>query len=196
MEVFSTVRFEDRTQSLPARLRIEQIVVLVFLSVCMLRLYNLQIIHGNYYRERAVNQRLRTLPIPAPRGTILDRHGRVLVDSQPIYNVVLQREIGRTIDVDNLSIELPGVLDIDPDYLQVRFAELSTNPAHESILIKKNATMGDIAWVEAHTLEFPSLQIEQRPQRRYPENGLLAHVLGYVGEISSKQLELPDYNHN
>lgn len=53
--------------------------------------------------------------------------------------------------------------------------------------------MQDIAWVEAHSLEFPLLHIEERPQRHYPENGLLAHVLGYVGEISPKQLEVPRY---
>jgi penicillin-binding protein 2 len=164
--------------------------------MCVIRLYNLQIVHGDYYRDRAVNQRIRTLPIPAPRGGIFDRHGRVLVDSHPIYDVVLRREIGRAIDLKRLALELPTVLDIDPDYLQERFAEISTNPAYESILIKENATMGDIAWVEAHSLEYPSLQIEQRPQRHYPENGLLAHVLGYVGEISSKQLEFPRYRDN
>jgi penicillin-binding protein 2 len=60
-------------------------------------------------------------------------------------------------------------------------------------LIKENATIHDIAWLEARSLEFPLLHIEQRPQRHYPENGLLAHVLGYVGEISSRQLELPEY---
>ncbi len=187
------MKFGDRGQNLHVRLRTVQIVALALLGACVLRLYNLQIVHGDYHRERAVNQRLRTLPIPAPRGTILDRYGRVLVDSHPIYDVVLQRELGRTIDLDGLASELPTVLDIDPDYLQERFGELRTNPAFESIMIKENATMGDIAWVEAHSLEFPSLQIDQRPQRQYPENGLLAHVLGYVAEISSKQLELPQY---
>ena len=190
------MRFEDRTQNLPARLGTVQIVALALLGVCLLRLYNLQIVHGDYYRERAVNQRLRILPIPAPRGTILDRHGRVLVDSHPIYDVVLHREIGRAIALDALALQLPTVLEIDPDYLQERFSEIRTNPAYESILIKEDATIGDIAWVEAHSLEFPSLQIEQRPQRHYPENGLLAHVLGYVGEISSKQLEFPQYRDN
>src|SRR3990172_12344111 len=175
------MRFEDRTQNLPARLRTIQIFTLALLAICVVRLYNLQVVHGDYYRERAVNQRLRTIPIPAPRGMILDRHGRVLVDSRPIYDVVLQREIGRSIDLNELARVLPTVLDVDPDYLQERFGEMKANPAYQSILIKANATMGDIAWVEAHSLEFPYLQIEQRPQRHYPANGLLAHVLGYVG---------------
>jgi penicillin-binding protein 2 len=173
-----------------------QIIVLALLSICVVRLYNVQIVDGDYYHERAINQRLRTLPIPAPRGTILDRNGRVLVDSRPVYDVVLQRERGKQIDQARLLAELPGPLDLDPEYLQGRFSAMNGNPAYESIMIKENATIHDIAWVEAHSLEFPLLHIEQRPQRHYPANGLLAHVLGYVSEISPRQLELPEYKNN
>lgn len=163
------------------------------LTVCGVRLYNLQIVHGDYYHERAINQRLRTLPVPAPRGAILDRNGKVLVNSRPIYDVVLQREKGRQVDFTALLQSLPKPLDLDPEYLEQRFSEIKFNPAYESLVIKENATMGDIAWVEAHSIEFPLLHVEQRPQRHYPENGLLAHVLGYVGEISPHQLELPEF---
>lgn len=168
-------------------------IVFAVLAVCVVRLYNLQIVHGDYYHERAINQRLRTLPIPAARGAILDRNGKVLVDSQPIYDVVLQRERGRQVDFAALLESLPRALELDPEYLEQRFSEIKSNPAYESLLIRENATMGDIAWVEAHSLEFPLLHVEQRPQRHYPENGLLAHVLGYVGEISPRQLELPEF---
>ena len=187
------MRLEDRTQNLPARIHAIQIIVFAVFAVCVVRLYNLQIVHGDYYHDRAINQRLRSLPLPAPRGAILDRNGRVLVDSRPIYDVVLQRERGRQLDFAALSENLPGALDLDPEYLEQRFSQVKSNPAYESILIKENATMGDIAWVEAHSLEFPLLHVEERPQRHYPENGLLAHVLGYVGEISPRQLELPEF---
>ena len=187
------MRLQDSTQNLPARIRTIQIILFAILAVCVVRLYNLQIVHGDYYHERAINQRLRTLPIPAPRGAILDRNGKVLVDSRPIYDVVLQRERGRQVDFAALLETLPRALDLDAQYLEQRFSEISSNPAYESLLIKENATMGDIAWVEAHSLEFPLLHVEQRPQRHYPENGQLAHVLGYVGEISPRQLELPGF---
>ena len=190
------MRIHDRIQNLPARIRTVQIIVLVLISICVVRLYNLQIVDGDYYHERAITQRLRILPIPAPRGTILDRNGKVLVDSRPVYDVVLQREKGESIDEASLLSKLPMALDLDPDYLKERFSEIGTNPAYQSLLIKENATMHDIAWVEAHSLEFPLLHVEQRPQRNYPENGLLAHVLGYVGEINSRQLELPEYKNN
>ena len=187
------MRIVDRAQNLPARIRTVQLIVLALLSICVVRLYNLQIVDGDYYHERAINQRLRMLPIPAPRGSILDRNGRVLVDSRPVYDVILQRERGKQIDQARLLAELPEPLNLDPEYLKERFSEMTRNPAYESILIKENATIHDIAWIEAHSLEFPLLHIEERPQRHSPENGLLAHVLGYVGEISSRQLELPEY---
>jgi penicillin-binding protein 2 len=190
------VRFNDRTQNLPARIRAVQIVVLALLSICVARLYNLQVVDSDYYHERAINQRLRTLSIPAPRGAILDRHGRVLVDSRSVYDVVLQREKGKQIDDGALLASLPESLDLDPEYLKERFSEMGKNPAYESLLIKENATIHDVAWIEARSLEFPLLHVEQRPRRHYPENGLLAHVLGYVGEISSRQLELPEYKNH
>lgn len=190
------MRLKDRTQNLPARLRALQIIVLTLLGMCVVRLYNLQVVHGDYYHERAINQRLRVLSIPAPRGAILDRKGKVLVDSRPIYDVVLQRERGMQVDLATLLETLPAALDLDPEYLEERFGDIRTNPAYESILIKENASIGDLAWVEAHSLEFPLLHVEERPQRRYPENGVLAHVLGYVGEINSRQLALPKYKEN
>ena len=170
--------------------------MLVLLCICVVRLINLQIVHGDHYGELAVNQRLRRLPIPAPRGAILDRNGKVIVSSRPVYDVVLQRERGQHIDFATLVERLPDALDLDSTHLQERLDDASSNPAYESILIKENAQINDIAWVEAHSPQFPWLHIEQRPQRNYPPNGLLAHVLGYVGEINSKQLELPQYKNN
>ena len=187
------MRLQDPLQNLPVRIRTIQIIVFAVFVVCLVRLYNLQVVNSDYYHERAINQRLRILPLPAPRGAILDRNGKVLVDSRPIYDVVLQRERGRQVDFAVLSESLPSALDLDTEYLERRFREVKSNPAHESILIKENATMSDIAWVEARSLEFPLLHVEERPQRHYPANGLLAHVLGYVGEISPRQLELPHF---
>ena len=61
------------------------------------------------------------------------------------------------------------------------------------MVLKENATIQDITWVESHSLEFPELRIELQPQRFYPLGKTLAHVLGYVGEISPKQLEKPEF---
>ena len=82
---------------------------------------------------------------------------------------------------------------MDADILRDRFEEIKSLPAFESIPVKLDATPGDIAWVEARELEFPELRVEQQPQRRYPPNGLLAHVLGYVGRDRSRTVETAHY---
>ena len=181
------MKFEDTSQNLKARLRFLQALILVMLGALGVRLYVLQVVRGEKYGELAENQRRRRLPIPAPRGVIFDREGRVIVDSRPIYNVILSREDVKDKPLSSLILPLADGLAIDGDLLKERFDQVT--PAFESILVKQDATPNDIAWVEAHNLEFPELRVEQQPQRRYPPNGMLAHVLGYVGEISPEQLK-------
>jgi penicillin-binding protein 2 len=190
------MKFEDDSQNLRLRLRIIQVLVLLLLVVLGVRLYVLQVVNGSYYAERAENQRIRLLPIPAPRGVILDRNGKLLVDSRPIYNVILSREDMEGKDFGVVIRPLAEGLAVDADILREHFAEVKSQPAFESIRVKENATLADIAWVESHALEFPELRVEPAPQRRYPEDGVLAHVLGYVGEISPQQLEQPRYKDN
>ncbi len=187
------MRIRDDTQNLGLRLRVVQFLVLAMLCGLAARLYYLQIVKGEFYAERAANQRIRTSPIPAPRGAILDRYGRVLVDSRPIYNVILSREDSKNRDLSELVEPLAEGLHIDAEILRERFEDAKTQPAFYSIRIKENISPADVAWIEARKIEFPQLRVELQPQRRYPENGSLAHVLGYVGEISSRQLEFPEY---
>src|SRR5687767_15575357 len=182
------MKFEDSSQNLRARLRFVQILVVLMLGVLSVRLYVLQVVRGERYAEIAQNQRRRRLPIPAPRGRILDREGRLIVDSRPIYNVILSREDVKGKDLNALAEPLAEGLGVDKDILRDYFELVKTMPAFESILVKQDASPGDIAWVESHNLEFPELRVEQQPQRRYPANGSLAHVLGYVGEISPELL--------
>src|SRR5713226_2205767 len=187
------MKFVDSSQNLRVRLRIIQVLVLVMLAVLGVRLYLIQIINGARYAEIAENQRIRLLPIPAPRGVIFDRNGHLLVDSRPIYAVILSREDTRSIDRTSLIKPLSDGLNIDPGILRERFDQVKSQPAFESILIKEDAGLADIAWVDAHQLEYPALRVDQTPQRRYPANGMLAHVLGYVGEVSPEQLKQQEF---
>ena len=189
------MKFEDSSQNLRLRLSVINVVVVLLLAALGIRLYVLQVVRGKYYADIAENQRIRLLPIPAPRGVILDRNGRVLVDSRPIYEVILSREDVKKIDLETRVQPLSEGLSIEQDFLRARFEQVRDKslPAFESIAIKESATAGDIAWVEAHKLEFPELRVEQLPQRRYPADGTLAHALGYVGEISPEQLKSQVY---
>lgn len=190
------MKFEDDSQNLRLRLSVIQALVLALLAVLGVRLYFLQVVNGSRYAEIAENQRVRLLPILAPRGAIFDRHGKLLVDSRSIYNIILSREDMRGKDFGALIEPLSAGLGLDPGLLRERFEEVKSQPAFEYIKVKENAAHADIAWVEAHELEFPELRIEEQPQRRYPTEGVLAHVLGYVGEISPEQLKLPKFRDN
>src|SRR5437667_8453392 len=115
------MKFVDDSQNLRVRLRIIQALVLVLLGVLTVRLYLLQIVNGARYAEIAENQRIRLLPIPAPRGVIFDRNGNLLVDSRPIYSIILSREDTKSIDRNILIKPLSDGLKLDSEILRERF---------------------------------------------------------------------------
>jgi len=191
------MKFEDDTQNLKVRMVIIHGLVIAILAVLGARLYFLQVINGDYYSERAENQRVRRLRIPAPRGAIFASDGKtILVDSRSTYNIILAGEDMKGKDLSDFVAPLSEGLDVAPDILRERFEQAGRQAAFEELTVKEGATNADIAWVEAHTLELPMLLIREQPQRRYPEKGTLAHVLGYVGEISPEQLKQPKFKEN
>src|SRR5919206_768770 len=117
----------------------------------------------------------------------------ILVDSRSTYNIILAGEDLKGKNLMELVEPLSDGLDVAPDILRERFEQASHQAAFEELTVKEGATSADIAWVEAHMLELPMLLIREQPQRRYPPNGTLAHVLGYVGEISPEQLKQPRF---
>ncbi|MBK8313540.1 MAG: penicillin-binding protein 2 [Acidobacteria bacterium] len=154
------------------------------------RLWYLQVMNTAAFAEKAEQNRTRILTIPARRGVIFDRKGRVLVTSQPSYNIVISRK-----DVKNFS-ELSDLLvanldEIDKDWLSRRFEAAKFEAKYESIVVKEMATAADVSWVEAHQYEYPMIRAEEAPRRYYPYAIMAAHALGYVGEVDKKELNDP-----
>lgn len=183
------MKLQELAQNLGLRIGTIQIIAFVLLTLLGVRLYYLQIVKGDYYAERAENQRIRLIPIPAPRGAIFDRNGKILVDSRPTFNVVISNEPLKEINVNDRVDSYAQGLNLESQLVVERLNAIKKQNDFETLVLKDNATMEDIAWVEAHSLEYPELRIELQPQRFYPHGTILAHVLGYVGEISPKQLE-------
>ncbi len=186
------MKINDQAQNLGARVSVIQVLAFLLLTILGTRLYYLQVVKGDYYSEKAENQRIRYIPIPAPRGAIFDRNGKLLVDSRPTYNVTLSNEPIKQIDVGERIDEYTQGLNVDRQFLIERLNFIKKQPGFETLVLKENATIQDITWVEAHASEYPELRVELQPQRFYPHKTVLAHVLGYVGEISPKQLEKPE----
>jgi len=187
------MKLHDYAQNLGFRVGAIQIAAFILLALLGSRLYYLQVVKGEYYAERAENQRIRFIPIPASRGAIFDRHGKMLVDSRPTYNVVLSNEPIKKIDVSSRVPDYARGLSLEQQFVVERLNLIKKQNEFEAMVLKENASMQDISWVESHSLEYPELRVELQPQRFYPLGTTLAHVLGYVGEISPAQLEKPEY---
>lgn len=187
------MRIHDETQNLRTRVGVIQVMTISIFVLLAGRTFMLQIVRGDYYSNIARSQRVRVLRIRAPRGAILNRHGKILVDSRPTYDIVVSADDLANIAVAHLIPSLSLGLEIDSDYLKTKFAAMHDQPAYESLTIKENVSRADLGWIDAHNVEYPWLQVEERPMRRYPANGFLAHVLGYVGEISPDELKLPRF---
>ncbi|HVF90300.1 MAG TPA: penicillin-binding protein 2 [Blastocatellia bacterium] len=172
------------------RLFVLQYLVLALFVVIGIRFYILQVARHDDFQARAENNRIREIPIPAPRGNIYDRNGKLLADSTPACNIVIY-PLDMT-DREETTRALVENLGVDRDQLVAELND-SKRPKSQPVLVKQNASAGDRAWVAAHEYENPEIQIEFQPQRIYPNLKLAAHVLGYIGEVSSKQLENPKF---
>lgn len=168
----------------------QYIAVAVFLFL-VTGFWELQIKSPEIYNERAERNRIRALPIVAPRGKILDRDGRVIVDDHSSWMVILSRENLRT---DHLH-EIADGLHLDYDDLIRKVSRFKNRPKYEPIILKQELTPGELAFVESHRdpETFPELELIESQRRLYPQNGFMANVIGYTGEISESELDNPDY---
>lgn len=158
------MQFEDHTQNLNVRLLTIKVLGFILLAILGFRLYDLQINKYDHYVEKARNQQIRRLIIPAQRGTIFDRNGKVLVDSRPTYNIVLANEALKKVETNDRINAYANGLGLDSKYVSERIEFLKKQPNFEMMVLKENITTQDIAWVEAHEIEFPELRVEIQPQ--------------------------------
>ena len=153
--------------------------------------WQLQVQDPEVYEARAARNSVKSLPILAPRGKILDRDGRVLVDNAPAFRVMLSRDGVREA---NLPLISEG-LGIPYERLRTRLYELadSKGPEYQNIIVKEDLTLAEVAFLEAHRDDLPQLELVRSHRRLYPRDGLGAHLLGYVGEISGEELDREEF---
>ncbi len=153
--------------------------------------WDLQVRNPDVYEEQAERNRVKSLPILAPRGKILDRDGRVIVDNRASYSLILSRE---SANPEHLKPIAAG-LNMDSDTLAQRVERFKRRPRYEPIVIKDELSPAELAFVEAHRDPdtFPELELIPAQRRLYPQDGFGAHVLGYVGEINEYELNQAEY---
>jgi penicillin-binding protein 2 len=149
--------------------------------------WRLQIGQHRQYLDLAERNRIRNLPIIAPRGRILDRDGRVLADNFPAFSVLLMRESAATLSAERVAGIARG-LQLDPEDLRRTLERTASLPRFQPVLLKQAATLEDIAFVESHRVEYPELDLIQVQQRLYPKHQVAAALLGYVGEVPEEMI--------
>lgn len=170
--------------------------VIGIFALVVLRLFVLQVLEGARYRELSEGNRIRVEVLTAPRGEIRDRKGRLLADCVPSFTVTLDlfdkaytRDAAR---LDTTLAALGPILGVDPALLREKI-QRERKVSFLPIRLKRNVDIKSVAFVSEHRDQLPGVQVESEPLRRYPLGLMASHLLGYVGEISDKELADPQH---
>lgn len=166
--------------------------VLLCISILILRLWYLQIVRGEFFRDRSENNRLRTIYIPPTRGIIYDRNGDVLVRNRPSFNVDLVIEDSP--NPQQTVADLALIVGEDPGPLQERVLKDGKRRRFEPKLLMRDVSRDLVAKISAQRYRLPGIAINVVSTREYLYGEMLAHVLGYIREVSSEQLKSPAYS--
>ena len=176
------------TPPLALRVGIFGAFALLVFGVLFLRLWSLQVLSGKHYLAAAQNNQLRLARIEAPRGPILDRHGRVMVSN--VAGTAVQLSIGDVPESrrPRLIRSLAHVLNVSPRALAREVAATEQDPL-TPVTVKTAVGESQIDYLYEHQAQFPGVRIVETYLRDYRYGSLAAQVLGYVGEISPDELK-------
>jgi penicillin-binding protein 2 len=180
-----------KAEKLPAaKLHSTQYLVALILAVLIAGLWRLQVLNSENFRSLAEANRIRKVPVLAPRGKLFDREGRLLVDNYPSVNCYLLREQVKDLDAD-LPLISQG-LNIPVDQIHSILRRYQIAPNYQPIPLKQDITPDEQAFIAAHRDELPELETRDEQRRLYPSDGFAAHLIGYVGEVSEQMLANDD----
>lgn len=168
------------------RIRIAIILVQFLFILLAGRLWYLQIIKGEELGKKADNNRVRLIELPAPRGIIYDRYGKILADNSLTFDLTLVAEKG-PLPAETLA-KLAKLIDVDTEKVSLdnpRARPSRLNP----LVLKKNLSRKELAILETHKLELPGLSVSLVSRRFYSQGKLAAHLLGYTGEVGPNEIK-------
>jgi penicillin-binding protein 2 len=194
------VRIKDHQteqRSFFQRSAVAAFVILSLMLVLLGRLVLLQVFRYDYYTDQAEGNRARIEPIPANRGLILDRNGKVLAENRPSFQLELVREtVGSTKDLDRTLAGLARIGAIPAEDVSDLKRKILGYPVFETVPIRLRLTEEEMAAFAGHRHEFPGVEMQSRSTRYYPYGALAVHALGYVGAITEqdrKKIDLTAY---
>jgi penicillin-binding protein 2 len=183
------VRIYEDLRVVQTRLGVVQYLVVSLLALLLACFWHLQVLRHRHYRRLAEDNRIRVVPIAAPRGPLLDRHGRPLVENRPSFNLLLSSEQSQ--DLDDSVARLAQALGLGEAAIRERLARRRT--PYDPVLVKADASLEEVAVLEARRFELPEASVQVVPVRSYPLAAAAAHALGRVGEVTQRQLDSPAF---
>ena len=160
-------------------------VIIIVLSVLLWRFYDLQVKQYRSFLERSEENRVRQVTIEPPRGLIYDRNGILLVENRPSYAVsVIPWEANKSPGVYSL---LSNYLGSDEEFILKRVKN-NSNGNFQPAKIKRSIDLNTLSVLEEHSVELPGVVYGLFPERFYPTNAAMSHLLGYIREISDYDL--------
>src|SRR5580658_7827318 len=185
--------FRDDTRFALGRIAVFQYLTVVVFLFLIGGFWVLQIRDEKMNSELAERNRIKTIPLLAPRGKILDRDGRIIVDNHSAFEFRILRD---TLKPEHIPAIASG-LNMTPDEIRAPLAraERGHSPKYFPVLIKQELTTAELAFVESHSdLDtFPEMELIANQSRLYPQGGLAAHAIGYVGEVSDQELNTTEF---
>ncbi len=172
------------------RARGATLILLCALVLLLGAFFRLQVLRSSVYALRSEDNRLRAIPIPAPRGTIYDRQGRIVAENVPGFSISLLPSKPDTIraTLDRMA----PFLDLSEERRQALLAKYDRLP-NRPLTVLDDATFAQVSAIEERRPQFRRAVIEMLPRRRYPAADAIAHVIGYVSEISESELAQPRF---
>jgi len=190
-------RDERRTLSPQLALRVAIFggVALVMFAIVFFRLWYLQVLSGDRYLAQADNNRVRSLTLPAPRGEVVDRDGRTLVDNRAAQVVEIDpgKLPKRQAEKTELYERLSKVLRMDKREIRTTVREQLRELPFSAATVKADVSLAVVAHLEERKRDYPGVRVESRWLREYPHDQLAAHIFGTVGEVTKEQLEQRRY---
>lgn len=172
------------------RSRVASIAIAALLTALACAFFNAQVLQHDRYKLQSQENRLRAIPLPAPRGIIYDRSGNIIAENLPGYAVSLFPP-----SVDSLRAalkQLSTVITLTPDQVDQAVRHYKRDPNRPTVIIS-DASIDVISVLEEHRINFPRLIIQSVPKRFYPDGPAVASFVGYTGEITDADLNTPQY---
>src|SRR5438105_1151727 len=172
---------------LQTRIAVATVVAVLAFALVGTRLWYLQLDKGAEMRSLSENNRIRLVRVPGARGVVYDRHGEILVDNRPSFDVVFVPEDARD-HRRQVMRSLASYLGEDEPTLHQAVHTPTKRPPYEGIVLRRDVDWQGVVALETHQLDLPGVTLQVGPKRYYPYGPLAAHLLGYVGEVSVAEL--------